>query len=58
MERLAGARGIAYVDIFDLSLRAAEDRSLVADDGLHPSGGQYALWVERIQPVVERLLGR
>ena len=58
MERLAGARGIAYVDIFDLSLRAADDRSLVADDGLHPSGSQYALWVERIQPVVERLLGR
>ena len=58
MERLAGARGIAYVDILDLSLRAAEDRSLVADDGLHPSGKQYALWVERIQPVVQRLLGR
>ena len=35
---LATARGIAYVDTFDLSLRAAEDRGLVADDGLHPSG--------------------
>lgn len=58
MERLAGARGIAFVDIFDLSLRAADDRSLVAGDGLHPSGTQYALWVERLQPVVERLLGR
>jgi len=58
MERLAEARGIAYVDIFEVSLRAADDRSLVADDGLHPSGTQYALWVERIQPVVERLLGR
>ena len=58
MERLAGARGIAYVDIFDLSLRAAEDRALVADDGLHPSGKQYGLWVERIRPVAERLLGR
>jgi len=58
MERLAGARGIAFVDIFDLSLRAAEDRALVADDGLHPSGKQYGLWVERIRPVAERLLGR
>jgi lysophospholipase L1-like esterase len=58
MSRLAGERGIAYVDIFDLSLRAADDRSLVADDGLHPSGAQYALWVERILPVVEGLLGR
>jgi lysophospholipase L1-like esterase len=52
----ATARGIAWVDIHDLSLRAAADRSLVADDGLHPSGAQYALWVERIAPVVRRLL--
>jgi len=58
MERLARDRGIAYVDTFDLSLRATGDRSLVADDGLHPSGAQYRLWVERILPVVERLIGR
>jgi lysophospholipase L1-like esterase len=54
---LAADRGIAFVDIHDLSLRAAEDRSLVADDGLHPSGAQYALWVERITPVVAALIG-
>jgi Lysophospholipase L1 and related esterases len=53
---LAVARGIAFVDIHDLSLRAADDRSLVAADGLHPSGAQYALWVERIGPVVDRLI--
>jgi acyl-CoA thioesterase I len=58
MERLAVERGVAYVDTFDISLRAADDRSLVADDGLHPSGAQYALWVERILPVVEALIGR
>jgi len=55
---LAGARGVAFVDTHDLSLRAANDRSLVAADGLHPSGAQYALWVERIEPVVAELLGR
>ena len=54
----AAARGIAFVDIHDLSLRAAGDRSLVADDGLHPSGAQYALWVERIAPAVGALIGR
>ena len=54
---LAGARDIAIVDIYDLSLRAATDRSLVAGDGLHPSGVQYALWVERIATVMEQLLG-
>jgi lysophospholipase L1-like esterase len=58
MASLAADRGIAYVDTYDLSLRAAVDRSLVAADGLHPSGAQYALWVERIAPVVEALIGR
>ena len=47
---LAEARGIAVVDIYDISLRAADDRTLVATDGLHPSGAQYARWVDRIQP--------
>jgi len=53
----AAARSLAVVDIHDLSLRAASDRNLVARDGLHPSGAQYALWVERIAPTVARLLG-
>jgi len=57
MARLSEERGIAWVDIFDLSLRAATDRSLVATDGLHPSGAQYALWVERIAPVVASAVG-
>ena len=53
---LAEERGIAFVDIVDLSLGAADDRGLVADDGLHPSGAQYELWVDRIAPVVADLL--
>jgi lysophospholipase L1-like esterase len=57
MARLAAERSIAWVDILDLSLRAATDRTLVADDGLHPSGAQYALWVERLVPAVRSLLG-
>jgi acyl-CoA thioesterase I len=58
MARLAGDRGIAFADTFDLSLLAASDRTLVAGDGLHPSGAQYALWVTRILPVVEAILAR
>jgi len=51
------ARGIRFVpEIFEISEAAATDLSLVADDGLHPSGAQYALWVDAIQPVVEDLL--
>ena len=56
LRELATARGIAFVDVFDISSEAADDRSLVARDGLHPSGTQYARWVERIAPVVARLL--
>ncbi|HXG27030.1 MAG TPA: SGNH/GDSL hydrolase family protein [Candidatus Binatia bacterium] len=48
--------GIRVVDVYDVSLGAATDQSLVAVDGLHPSGAQYALWVERIAPVVLELL--
>jgi acyl-CoA thioesterase-1 len=58
MDEVAGSRGVAVVDILDLSQRAATDRSLVAADGLHPSGAQYTLWVERIAPVVRDLLSR
>ena len=54
----ASSRGILVVDIHDLSLHAATNPSLVARDGLHPSGAQYALWVKRILPAVETLLGR
>lgn len=58
MEALAGERGIHFVDIYDISLEAESDPGLVADDGLHPSGAQYARWVERLLPVVEAAIGR
>ncbi len=57
LRELASARGIAFVDTYDLSLRARDDRALIADDGLHPSGSQYGSWVDRIAPVVEAALG-
>ena len=55
MRASSAEHGVRHVDVFDLSRRAASDRSLVAADGLHPSAAQYALWVERIAPVVEAL---
>lgn len=48
--------GAHYVDITAISRRAVKDRSLVANDGLHPSGIMYGLWVEMIYPqVIEAL---
>jgi lysophospholipase L1-like esterase len=55
LSEVAGERDVAVVDIHDISLRAAVDRSLVARDGLHPSGAQYRLWVERIALAFGRL---
>ncbi len=51
------SRAIRFVpEIFEISRAARDDRSLVADDGLHPSGVQYRRWVDVIAPVVEELL--
>jgi acyl-CoA thioesterase I len=51
------ARGIAFIgEIFELSRGAADDQSLVSDDGLHPSGVQYSQWVDVALPVVRRLI--
>jgi lysophospholipase L1-like esterase len=53
----AEARGIAFIaDIYEISRQVASDPSLVASDGLHPSGAQYGLWVDAIQPVIQELL--
>ena len=52
-------RDVTFVaDVFAISQRAGEDPSLVAGDGLHPSGAQYQLWVDAIAPVVRDLLDR
>ena len=47
-EKIAEASGVPYVYITDISRRGLKEPELVADDGLHPSGKMYALWVERI----------
>jgi len=50
-------RGISFVpQVFEISQRVTEDPTLVADDGLHPSGAQYALWTDAIEPVVRAAL--
>jgi lysophospholipase L1-like esterase len=44
--------GVAYVDVTAVSRQAAHDSSLIAADGLHPSGKMYAAWVELLLPVI------
>ena len=52
----ARKRGLTVVDIFPLSKKMGEDKSLVAKDGLHPSAKAYAEWETIIFPVVLELL--
>ena len=40
--------GVKYINITDISRRGLTEPSLVADDGLHPSGNMYTEWVSRI----------
>lgn len=49
-------RQIPVIDVHDLSLAAADEPSLVARDGLHPSGDQYSRWVDRMAPRVRTWL--
>jgi lysophospholipase L1-like esterase len=52
----AHKRGLQVVDIFPLSKKMGEDKSLVAKDGLHPSAKAYAEWEKIIFPSAVELL--
>ena len=51
-------RGSQYVDVTPVSRKADGDPSLVATDGLHPSGAMYALWADLALPAALSALGR
>jgi lysophospholipase L1-like esterase len=46
----------SYVYITSISRAAKDDPSLIATDGLHPSGKMYSLWVQAIFPVAKNIL--
>ena len=45
-----------YVYITSISRAAKDDASLIATDGLHPSGKMYSFWVEAIFPLANNIL--
>jgi lysophospholipase L1-like esterase len=49
-------RGLRVVDVFELSKKMGEERSLVAGDGLHPSAKEYVEWEKIIFPAALELL--
>jgi len=48
--------GVHYIDITPISRQAKNDSTLIAADGLHPSGKMYALWVKEIYPIASSIL--
>lgn len=45
-------QGIAYIDITPISREAPAHPTLIASDGLHPSGEMYKRWVDLLLPGV------
>lgn len=52
----AKAIGATFIDITPGSRKAADDGSLVAGDGLHPSAKMYRQWAEAVLPAAEKAL--
>lgn len=52
-ERVTKEYGLAWYDITPISREGATDKTLVAVDGLHPSGKMYGRWVEVIELKIE-----
>ena len=48
--------GVHYVDVTPISREAVNDSSLIASDGLHPSGKMYTEWAKLAYPEVLKAL--
>ncbi len=47
---------ITYVDITPSTRQAANDASLIANDGLHPSAKEYTVWANMLAPLIKKVL--
>jgi lysophospholipase L1-like esterase len=51
----AALLGARYVDITAVARQAGTDLTLLAPDGLHPSGRMYAEWATAVLPIAEAI---
>jgi len=47
---------VHYIDITESTRKAAHDSSLLAEDGLHPSGKEYKKWAEAVAGIMKAVL--
>ncbi|WP_073077141.1 SGNH/GDSL hydrolase family protein [Chitinophaga jiangningensis] len=55
-KRIAAQYHVRYIDITPFTREAKSDASLVASDGLHPSGKDYSRWAGLISPVFKQMI--
>jgi lysophospholipase L1-like esterase len=51
-EKIAKKYKVHYINITPFTREAATDKTLVAEDGLHPSAKDYARWAEKVKEVM------
>jgi lysophospholipase L1-like esterase len=55
-KEIASAHKCGWLDITDSTRANGQKTEYLAEDGLHPSGKEYAIWAERLAPLLERAL--
>lgn len=55
-KEVTSSYNISYTDITPLTREAKTDSTLIATDGLHPSGKEYGKWAELLAPEIEKVL--
>jgi lysophospholipase L1-like esterase len=57
-ERISKHYKVHYINITPFTREAATDKTLVAQDGLHPSGKDYARWAEKVAAIMQQEISR
>jgi len=55
-KRITESFGVSYTDITPSSREGASNPSLIANDGLHPSGLEYRKWAQLLAPKIKAVL--
>ena len=56
IEERCSSEGLTFINITEISRQLGDSEGALASDNLHPSGGQYAKWVEELFPIVLNLI--
>ncbi len=57
-EEITFSRGVVWVDVTAVSRLAETDLTLIAGDGLHPSGKMYTEWVRLALPEILKIIDK